>query len=209
LGSYDALMSGCAGTVPAQEVAMLRRTSRSFVVPLLSVAILVFLASAAAAQVSPPPSSGAGGVPPAELAKLLPAFEGWARGEVRTIQVELSAECAYTCAFVALVKGDTRVKLTLADTRAHADALAALAALVVTLPEGSVTEVPPATTIKRLKIDGSPAAEMWDAGKKAGEITVVVGDRFVVTVEAQKAESLDTLRAVLASVDLKSLAALK
>lgn len=188
---------------------MLRRPSRGSLIPFLSVVMLVVLASAAAAQVSQPPSSSARNVPPAELAKLLPAPDGWDRGEVRSSQVELSAECAYACAFVPLVKGDTRVKVTLSDTGGHADALTARAALVVTLPEGSVTEVPPATTIKRLKIDGSPAAEMWDAQTKTGEITVVIGGRFVATVEAQRAGSLDALRAILASVDLKSLAALK
>lgn len=184
---------------------MPRPISRSALITFLSIVISVFIASAAAAQVA----SGAGGVAASELAKLLPAPEGWTRGEVRSSQVDLSAECAYACVSLPLVKDDMRLKLTLADTGAHTEALAALAALVVTLPEDSVKEIPPATTIKRLKIDGSPAAEMWDAAKKTGEITVVIGGRFVVTVEAQRAESLDTLRAVLASVDLKSLAALK
>jgi hypothetical protein len=185
-------------------------TSRSLVPVFLSVLILLFVATTAAAQVSQPASKGAARlVTPAALAKLLPAPDGWTRGDVRSGQVEISSECNYTAASVPLTKGEARVKITLADTGSHADVLIALASLVVTLPDDCVQEVPPATTIKRAKINGLPTAEMWDATKLNGEITVVINDRFVVAIEAQKAENLDALRAVLASVDLKALGALK
>jgi len=85
----------------------------------------------------------------------------------------------------------------------------ALALSVVTLPEDHVDQIPPATTIKRMKVDGSPAVEMWDSEKLNGEITVVVGGRFVASVETSKADSLETLRAILAGVNLKALGALK
>jgi hypothetical protein len=188
---------------------MPRSTSRSFVLPVLSLLVPLFLASTAAAQGGPPASNAAPLVAPAALAKLLPAPEGWVRGEVRSNQIEISTECKYTTASVPLTKDDTRLKITLADTGSHTDALIALASLVVTLPEDCVQQVPPATTITRTKMDGLPTAEMWDAAKLTGEITLVIKDRFVVTVEAQKAESLDALRAVLAAMDLKALGALK
>jgi hypothetical protein len=102
-----------------------------------------------------------------------------------------------------------QVKLTLADTDGHADSLVALAPMVISLPDDHVGQVPPATTITRLKVEGSPAVEMWDSEKLTGEIAVVVAGRFVVSVETSKADSLESLRAVLASVDLKALGALK
>jgi len=188
---------------------MTRSTSRSFVPLFLGVLILLFAASTAAAQTGQPVSKGVRLVTPAVLAKLLPTPNGWTRGEVRSGQIDISPECVYTTASVPLTQGEMRVKITLADTGSHADVLIALATLVVTLPEDCVQEVPPATTIKRIKVDGQPTAEMWDAAKMSGEITVVINDRFVVAIEAQKAQNLDALRAVLAGVDLKALGALK
>lgn len=187
---------------------MPRLTSRGPVLPVLSLLVSLVFAATAAAQVASK-TSAAQLVAPAALSKLLPAPEGWVRGDVRSSQIDISPECQYTTASVPLTKDDTRLKITLADTGSHADVLIALASLVVTLPEDCVQEVPPATTITRTKVEGLPTAEMWDAAKLTGEITVVLKDRFVVTIEAQKAESLEALRAVLAAVDFKALGALK
>lgn len=171
--------------------------------------VFLFVSSSAAQGAQPAQGGAAKLVAPAVLAKLLPTPEGWTRGEIRSSQIEISAECNYSTACLPLTKGEMRLKVTVADTGSHTDALIALASLVVTLPDDCVQQVPPATTIKKAKVNGLPTAEMWDAAKQSGEISVVVNDRFVVTVEAQKAESLDALRAVLASVDLKAIAALK
>jgi len=145
----------------------------------------------------------------AALAKLLPTPEGWTGGDVQLSQVDISSACSYTFARVSYAKDELRVKVTLADTGAHPESLMALASLIAILPEDYDDKVPPATTIKRMKIEESQAAEMWDAEKTTGEITVVVGGRFVVAIEAQTASDLEALRAMLASVDLKALAALK
>jgi hypothetical protein len=85
----------------------------------------------------------------------------------------------------------------------------ALAPMITTLPEDFEGKVPPATILKRMKIDGSPASEMWDAEKMTGEVTVLLGGRFVVSVDAQKADSPELLRTMLALVDVKALASLK
>ena len=172
-------------------------------------AILVFLTVAA---VSPAAYSTTNSelVSPAVLEKLLPsAPEGWTRLGARLNQVNISDECSYTSASATYTNGELRVKLMLADTGSHAEGLTTLATSVVTLPDGHVGKIPPATTITRIKIDGSPAAEMWDADKLQGEITVVVNGRFVASVETSKADSLETLKAILAGVDLKALGALK
>jgi hypothetical protein len=50
---------------------------------------------------------------------------------------------------------------------------------------------------------------MWDSEELTGEIAVVVAGRFVVSVEASTADSLESLRAILAGVDLKALGALR
>ena len=172
-------------------------------------ATLVFLIAAAVSPAASSPTSTEL-VSPAALGKLLPAApEGWVRLDPRLNQVNISDECSYTSASSTYTKGNLRVKLTLADTGSHAEGLATLAMSVVTLPDGHVGKIPPATIITRMNIDGSPAAEMWDAEKLNGEITVVVGGRFVASVETSKADSLEPLKAILAGVDLKALGALK
>ena len=189
---------------------MARRILRTSVLLLAFTCTVFLIVAPAAAQGAKPAAGGAAHlVAPAVLAKLLPAPDGWTKGDIRSSQIEISAECTYTAACLPLTKDDLRLKVTVADTGSHTEALIALATLVVTLPDDCVQEVPPATTIKKAKVNGLPTAEMWDAAKKSGEISVVVNDRFVVTVEAQKAESLDQLRAVLAGMDLKAVAALK
>ena len=147
-------------------------------------------------------------VAPEALAALLPAPEGWTKGEAILNKVD-SMSCAYTTASATYTKGDMRVKLTIADSGAHSDSLMAVAAMVVTLPDGYAETVPPATTVARVKINDMPAAEMWDAEALKGELTVLVNGRFAVALEAKKVDSLDTLRAILAAVDLKALAAKK
>jgi hypothetical protein len=164
------------------------RTSSSVIPSFLTACILVLFAAMMNAQVNPPQQKTTL-IAPAALAKLLPAFEGWTKGEARSSQIDLTSECCYTFASAPYTKDEFRLKLTIADTGSREEPLLALASMVVTLPEDCV--------------------EMWDSGKMSGEITVVVAGRFVVAVEAQKADSLDTLRALLASVDLKAVGALK
>jgi hypothetical protein len=150
-------------------------------------------------------------VPPvaaAALQKLLPSIDGWTSGVARADLVEISPSAKYSYTNVTFTKADVRVKLTLADTGFSSDSLTALAAMVVTMPEDYAGQVG-ALAIKRMQIGGSPAVEAWDAQKTAGEISVVVGGRFVATVEASKVDSVATLRAILDKVDLKALAALK
>ena len=172
-------------------------------------AILVLLTAAAVSPAAYSPTNTEL-VAPAVLEKLLPAApDGWTRLDVRLKQIDISQECSYTAADTTYTKGEMRVKLTLADTGSHQEGLMALAMSVVTLPDDHFDEIPPATVIKRMKIDGSPAVEMWDSEKLSGEIAVVVGGRFVASVEGSKADGLDSLRAVLNGVDLKALGSAK
>ena len=150
-------------------------------------------------------------VPPvaaAALQKLLPVIDGWTSGVARADLVELSPEAKYTFASVTLTKGDFKVKLQLADSGSSADVLLVIATMVATLPQDYSGDVSGAT-IKRTMIAESPAAESWHKENSSGEITVVVGGRFVASVETSKADSLETLRGILAKVDLRALAALK
>ena len=142
------------------------------------------------------------------LQKLLPAIDGWTSGVARTDLVEMSADAKYSIATVTLTKEGHRVRLSIADTGFSSDSLTALATMVMTMPEDYAGDVG-GMAIKRTVIAGSPAVEAWDAAKSAGEVAVVVGGRFVVSLEALKLDSLATLKGILEKVDLKALAALK
>jgi len=174
----------------------------------ITLCLLACFATMAAAQASQTPVPDNHLVAPPALAKLVPMVEGWTRGETRMSEIAAGA-CNYTAVTVSYGKAENRVKLTIADSGMHNESIMALASPIAILPADYAETLQPATTVRRLKIEGSPAHEMWNGEKMTGEITVLVGGRFVVTVEAQKSDSLDTLRQVFAAVDLKALAALK
>jgi len=161
----------------------------------------VALSGAAQTKAVPPVAATA-------LQKLLPTVDGWTGGVARGDLVEISPDAKYSFASQTFTKGDQRVKLTLADTGFSTDSLAALATMVVSMPDDYSGDVG-GLAIKRTLIGGSPAVEAWDAKKTAGEVTVVVGGRFVASLEASKIDSVATLRGMLDKVDLKALAALK
>jgi hypothetical protein len=178
-------------------------------VTVTSAVLLVGLNAVSAQTQNPLPAPDTHLVASAELAKFLPAPEGWTRGPVRTNQVEISQACSYTYANATYTKDDVRIKVTIADTAAHQEGLMTLAAAVVTLPDGHIATLAPATSLARIKVMEMPAAEMWDAQKSEGEIALVVSGRFAIVLEASKADSLETVRGLLRAVDVKALAALK
>jgi hypothetical protein len=61
---------------------------------------------------------------------------------------------------------------------------------------------------KGVTIDGNPGVEKWSKGSRRGELTVVVGKRFLVTVDASPVEA-DFARTVFGSIDQAKLASLK
>ena len=73
------------------------------------------LGLAQGAQGTPPAKAEEHLVAPDALAALLPAPAGWTKGEPILNKVD-SLSCAYTTATTTYIKGDMRVKLTIADT---------------------------------------------------------------------------------------------
>src|SRR5262245_2246522 len=80
-------------------------------------------------------------VAPAALQKLLPTSDGWTGGAARADVAEMSPEAKYSFTSQTFTKDDQRVKITLADTGFSADCLAALATMVVTMPDDYSGEV--------------------------------------------------------------------
>ncbi|HQR45643.1 MAG TPA: hypothetical protein PK598_06455 [Thermoanaerobaculia bacterium] len=61
---------------------------------------------------------------------------------------------------------------------------------------------------KGVTIDGHPGVEKWSTSSRRGELTVVVGKRFLVTVDASPAEP-GTVRSIYGTIDVAKLSALK
>jgi hypothetical protein len=146
-------------------------------------------------------------VDPAVLEPFLPAPDGWT---VVRQHSKLVANPEYTHSFaeVSLSKGDSKVRLTIADTDGNQGSLMALATMILTLPDDFVGEVPPATVIRRVTIGGMPGAERWNAADLDGEVSVLIQKRFVIAADGTKLDALETLRRMVESIDFKKIAAL-
>lgn len=148
-------------------------------------------------------------VTPAALQALLPAPDGWTKVADSARQMAISPGCEYSVAFASYTRQATRAKVTVADTGGAAECLVLLAPMIAVLPEGHAETMAPATTVARTKHEYGTAAERWDGAAQVADIEVLVGGRFVVTLEGRQLESLDDLRAILKTIDLKKLAELK
>jgi hypothetical protein len=176
----------------------------------ISLVIIAFTAAGLAAPQSQTPANPVPTlVPVAVLQTLLPAPTGWTRKSEKASQISLSSTCDYTFAAAVFEKGQMRIKVTLADSGRTEESLSILASMVMSLPDGYTDTVPPASTVRRLKIAGAPAAELWDSAKNEGEITVVVNGRFVAMLEGFQLDSVDTLHTIVEQIDMKKVAALK
>ncbi len=162
------------------------------------------------AQTGPPGQTPAAKfVTSAVLLPLLPAPPGWTRTRTGGSEVVVSDSCGYSFADATYTNGDMKVRVTLADTAQNVESLGLLATLVVSFPADYTGEVPPATSIARLTLNGAPAGSRWDAEAREGEFVALVGHRFVAKAEGTKLDSLATLRAIIELLDLKKLGELK
>jgi hypothetical protein len=143
------------------------------------------------------------------LAALVPDVAGWEKVRTGGNQVTVSSTCGYTFADASFTKGEMKVRLTLADTGFSPDAIDILAALITSFPENHVSTIKPATTITRFKMAENQAASRWDGEKLDGEVTVLVGGRFIASAEGSNLDTIDTLKSFVTGIDLKKLGELK
>lgn len=183
------------------------RTTRPVVVAALALALGASGLSGERARAQAGPAVKP--VAPTALQALLPAPAGWTRGKVSADRFEMSPTAAYTAASAMYTKDEMKLKVTIADSAKVSDALIALATTIQTLPENYSADIPPATTVKRLTIKDSPASERWNAETNEGELTALIGGRFIVKVEGSSLDSADTLHTILQQVDFQKLAGLK
>lgn len=156
-----------------------------------------------------PPSGAREPVPVAALEPFLPALDGWTRTRSSGFRIPLSETTGYTFADAWYSRDGVEVRVAISDSAGGEDALIALATVVVLFPDDYSETIEPATRIRRLMIAGFPASERLDRQKREGDLVVVLGKRFVVTVEGRAVDSIDGLTAILERIDLAKLAALR
>src|SRR5262249_29370855 len=145
-------------------------------------------------------------VPPVDFEKLialLPDIPGWTKdkptGETTSMGVSVSnAETRYT-------KGDAHVSLKITDAAFNGLFLAPWRMMTAMGYSKRNSEgFERATTV-----GGTPAYEKWTNDSKNGEVTILVGNRFVVEADGSGFDSIDGIRNFVTSVDLAKLAATK
>ena len=154
--------------------------------------------------------SGAGGdgkpVEPVSFQTLqaqLPRVSGWEmkepEGERMTMPVPFSQiETRYT-------KDDARIDVKIVDT-GFAQLLVAPWSMM--LASGYSRETSRGYE-KSTTIGGNPAIEKWNKDRKNGEIDVLLGKRFMVTIEGREIGDISELHAFASNFDFGAIAALK
>ena len=137
-----------------------------------------------------------------QLQGFFPDISGWEKekptGESMTAPVKFSqAETAYT-------QGDARIEVKIVDTAMSK---------MLTMPyqmflmAGYQKETDTGYE-KAAKVGGNPGWEKWDSEAKRAELGVIVGQRFLVTVEGSDTD-VKTVQGVIGKMDLGKLAGLK
>jgi hypothetical protein len=146
-------------------------------------------------------------VPPVDFEKLMallpPEGSGWTRGKPRgetmTMPFSISkAEASYT-------KGDANINLEIQDVAFNSLFFAPMQFMLASGWSQRNSE----GFERSMTLGGSPGYEKWTNDTKNGEVTVVVGKRFVVTAHANAVENIDAIRNFVSQVDLGKLAATK
>ena len=136
------------------------------------------------------------------LLALLPDVSGWEKetpkGESMTVPVKFSqAETAYT-------KDEARIEVKIVDTAM---------AQMLTMPYQMFLMTGYSTRTsagyeKATKVAGQPGWEKWDSEAKRAEVGLIVGQRFLVTVDGSNTD-VKTVQDLIGKIDMGKLAALK
>ena len=137
------------------------------------------------------------------LQTAFPEVSGWEmqkpRGE------KMNSPIAFSTSKVNYRNGEQRIELEITDT---AQAAMMLGPLRMMVAAGYSRETSDGYE-KATTFGSYPAVEKWDADRKRGEFTVVVGDRFVVKADGRDVNDIATLRDFAGKVDLGKVAAMK
>ena len=157
----------------------------------------------AANRTDPPLHPSARAVSFESLKELLPEVDGWTKSDATGEQ--LTSPVTYSRAQAVYRRDDSRIELEITDS---ALSQMLLAPTSVFLGPG-YSERSDDGFKRAIKLGGQPAVEQWHTGSRRAEVTAVVGGRYLVRASGDDVPSPDTVRAVVESVNLSRLAALR
>lgn len=134
----------------------------------------------------------------------LPKVSGWEmveepRGQRMTMPVPFSqVETEYR-------KGDSRVELTIVDT-GFAQLL--IAPWSMMLAAGYENETSDGYE-KAINLGGNPAIEKWNKRDKSGELNILVGKRYMITIDGQDLSDIKDLHQFASAINMGAVAGLK
>jgi X-X-X-Leu-X-X-Gly heptad repeat protein len=137
------------------------------------------------------------------LKALLPNVSGWTRSDTKGEQ--LTMPVSYSRAETRYQKDDSRIELEITDTALSQMLIAPMSMFLAT----GYAERSDDGFKRAAKVGGFPAMEEWDNGSKRGEITALVGNRYMVHGTGEDVKDLAPVRQIVEAVDLSKLAALK
>jgi hypothetical protein len=138
-----------------------------------------------------------------QLEALLPEVSGWAKSNAKGEQANMPV--AHSRAEATYRKGDSRIEVEIVDS-----ALSQLLLAPMTMFLASGYSERSSDGFKRAaKVSGQPGFEEWNKGSRRGEVTAVVGNRYIVKATGHDVDSIDAVRQVLEGLDLNKLAGLK
>ncbi len=144
-------------------------------------------------------------MPYAELQKFLPKIDGYnLEGDPNGATMNMGA-ASYSSADATYKKGDSRVKVTIVDyNQAYAMYSAATAMWAMGMSVDTPTE-----KAGGIKLSDEVAGwEVFQKQNKKANVTLGVGSRFWVNIEADDQESTDFVKSVAKSLDLSKLSSL-
>lgn len=137
------------------------------------------------------------------LQTALPEMSGWEReqptGERMTSPVPFSqTEANYTM-------GDSRVEVKIVDSAFSSLLIAPWSMFLTTGYEKQTSS----GYEKSVSVGGNPGFERWNSQGKDGELNLVVGKRFLVTIEGNNISDTTVLQEFASKIDAGKLAAMK
>lgn len=136
------------------------------------------------------------------LKAALPQVDGWTQSNARGEQ--MSAPIRHSRAEARYTRGDSSIELEITDSAMNQLMLAPMAMFLAAGFEERSDEGFRRST----KIGAHPAFEEWDTDARRGEVTVVVGNRFIVQATGHDVNDLSEVRALVEAVDLVRIAGL-
>jgi hypothetical protein len=138
-----------------------------------------------------------------QLKTFLPAIPGWTQSDTRAEQLTMPAAC--TRAETRYARDDGHVELEIVDTATSQLLLAPLAMFVTT----GFSERTGTGFRRAVRVGGQPGSEDWNASTARGEVTAIVGGRFIVRATSHRVGDIDPVRRIVETVDLAKLATLR